>query len=414
MHSLWHILFAALGLSACSNGDVSKSYISKPSFDSTVYVPLASIDSILRLDVAVANGSDSTVTFYISPAEYDFASYASLINSIIDSADTDKEKADKLLAFLYKYTDHSKSAMHERLPHDPLRLVNSFQSGLCDDRNTALSKLFMLAGMPSRVWHLGGHVVCEVYYDEDWHMYDADWGTSFNLNDVPQSVAYIGKHIDIIKLDKKHCALIREWIAPRVLKRVYGTTENNHVNEWFGQVELNYVNRLTLNPGDALTVHSERQIGAHVLRRMLDKYAVIDTRRTASLIRLINVQSNNYKHSEHSPYAIKQIEIKDTAGNSGAMAVYYSCDSATWVFKGMIGAGSKNVTFVPIDANGEALVFNYYLKFVAENNGANKAKFVLDNSILFSEKVLANGLGFKVVPLHGNGKLSLQVEATQQ
>lgn len=411
MRSIAYILLAALGLSACSNERVLEDYTSKFYVDSAVHIPLPSIDSISKLDVTVGNNSGSSIVFYISPAEYDFSSYAGLVNSIIDSNDTDRQKADKLLAFLYKYTDHSKSAMHERLPHDPLRLVNSFQSGLCDDRNTALSKLFTMAGLPSRVWHLDGHVVCEVYYDNAWHMYDADWGTSYNVNGKAQSVEYIGKHTDIIQLDKRHCYLVREWIAPRVLKSVYGTTQDNYVNDWFGEVELDYNNTLTLNVGDVLQIHSERQIGRHILSNMLDKYAVVDTRHRASLKRMVKVNAQSYVHSEQSPYAITQVSVSDTSAGSKPYAVYYSVDSATWIFKGLIGGGSRNVSFVPTDANGEGVVFNYYIKFAAENGEQCRTSFIINNAVLFSEKILANGSGFRLVPTGGKGTLSLQVAA---
>lgn len=412
MRSLCYILVVLFGvLASCNKPNPLRTYISKPAIDTVVYVSLPSVDDLTKLDATLSNNSNKPVTFYLTPKQYDFGSYAALLNSIVDSSDSDKQKADKILNFLFVFTDHSQSAMHERLPHDPLRLVNSFQSGLCDDRNTALSKLFAMAGLQARVYHLGGHVVSEVYYDSAWHMYDADWGTVFTANGEAQDVTYIGKHTDIIKLDDRYGYVVREWIAPAVLKRVYGSTGNNYVNEWFGNIVLNYKNELTLNPGDKLQIHSEKQFSKQMLRAMFGKYAVVDTRHWATLKRTINMEKDYHLHAEQSPYAITQVSISNAAANDKPVVVYYSYNDTTWIFKGLIGGGSGNITFAPTNANGEEVVFEYKLKLVSENGAPVNAQFVINNSVLFSGKILLNGEGFRLVPLRGDGVLSLQVDA---
>lgn len=63
--------------------------------------------------------------------------------------------------------------------HDPVKLVNIFGCGLCDDTNAALVTLARMAEIPARLWGLGGHVVAEVAYEGGWHMLDAADGVYF-------------------------------------------------------------------------------------------------------------------------------------------------------------------------------------------------------------------------------------------
>lgn len=70
-------------------------------------------------------------------------------------------------------------SQESQLLHDPVKLVNVFGCGLCDDSNSAVASLARLAGMPARIWGLGGHVVAEIAWDDTWHLLDAADGVYF-------------------------------------------------------------------------------------------------------------------------------------------------------------------------------------------------------------------------------------------
>lgn len=57
--------------------------------------------------------------------------------------------------------------------------LNSMGFGYCDDVANVLSSLCAAAGYQTRVWELNGHVVCEVYNNGRWELYDADLRTLY-------------------------------------------------------------------------------------------------------------------------------------------------------------------------------------------------------------------------------------------
>jgi len=74
--------------------------------------------------------------------------------------------------FYTPYTGHNEQ-------HDPLRFVNSFGYGYCDDFASVLATIWQWQGYESRVWWMTGHVVPEVLIDDRWMMFDADMGVYY-------------------------------------------------------------------------------------------------------------------------------------------------------------------------------------------------------------------------------------------
>lgn len=410
MRSIAYILLCVIMLlSSCGRKGSGEHQQSEVVADSATHFSLPIPGIIRGLDVSIQNNSRQAKAFYITPLSYDFGSYEKLVNSIVDSSMEDEMKAYNLWYFMSHWTNHSAAATNARLPHDPLRLVSSFQSGLCDDRNAALANLFSLAGIRSRMYHLNGHVVAEAYYDSAWHMYDADWRVFFNdAKGKVAGVEYISKHPEAIRMDAEHGFSIRNAVGPTIFRHLYGTADDNKVNTWFTNIPLDYKNELELRPGDELQLHIEKLGWEGRLRMLFGKHALMDTRHWGTLNRKLKASGKEYVYAEHSPYAITGVEVNSADGNKGRVSVYYSSDSVKWVFKGIIDGGIGNVTFAPADSNGVGVVFNYYLKLVSGSE--SPAKLKVKNNILFSERVLVNNGGeFRVVPLQGKGKLNVDM-----
>lgn len=410
MRSIAYILLCVIMLlSSCGRKGSGKHQQSEVVADSATHFSLPIPGIIRGLDVSIQNNSRQAKAFYITPLSYDFGSYEKFVNSIVDSSMEDETKAYNLWYFISHWTNHSAAITNARLPHDPLRLVTSFQSGLCDDRNAALANLFSLAGIQSRMYHLNGHVVAEAYYDSAWHMYDADWRVFFNDEQGKVAgVEYISEHQEVIRMEAEHGFSIRNAVGPTIFKHLYGTANDNKVNTWFTNIPLDYKNELELRPGDELLLHIEKLGWEGRLRMLFGKHALMDTRHWGTLNRKLKTKSEEYIYVEHSPYAVTSIAVNPAKGNNAKTSVYYSSDSLNWVFKGLIGDGISNVTFTPVDTNGLGIVFNYYLKFVSDNEFT--AEVEVKNSILFSERVLINNGGeFRVMPLRGEGKLNVDM-----
>ncbi|MFN6566933.1 hypothetical protein [Dendronalium sp. ChiSLP03b] len=67
------------------------------------------------------------------------------------------------------FIDHN-FKVHYNVDH----LLKYGHSGFCSQVSFVLIKLAERARIPARLVHLNGHVVMEAWYNDDWHMYDAD------------------------------------------------------------------------------------------------------------------------------------------------------------------------------------------------------------------------------------------------
>ncbi len=102
-------------------------------------------------------------------------SFQGMLESVVSEEMSDEEKIIALWNFVVKWRYHyypSEENGHE--PHDPVKLINVYGYGYCDDSASVLSLLARALGFMSRTYGLDGHVVSEIYYDGAWHMFDPD------------------------------------------------------------------------------------------------------------------------------------------------------------------------------------------------------------------------------------------------
>jgi hypothetical protein len=64
---------------------------------------------------------------------------------------------------------------------DPVRTLNAYGWHICGQAAEMLYGLYRAAGMPSRLRGLPGHVVCEVFFGDRWHVLDVDMWTWFRM-----------------------------------------------------------------------------------------------------------------------------------------------------------------------------------------------------------------------------------------
>jgi hypothetical protein len=94
--------------------------------------------------------------------------------ALADDPQTDREKALALHHFLVDARTHGLPAHPGDELHDPVRWLNSYGYGLCDDAATALVRMARAVGLEARAWDLQGHVVAEVFFDGQWNLLDPD------------------------------------------------------------------------------------------------------------------------------------------------------------------------------------------------------------------------------------------------
>ena len=208
----------------------SKEY-SKFSID----LPDSSVVRPYRLIIKNLDNKSSATVKILKKGLPDFSSTPSILKSILLPKMTDEEKAIAIWKFIvdwrYHYTPSSErntpSSERNNEPHDPVKLINVYGYGFCDDAANAYSFLASEAGYGWRINWLRGHVVPEIYYDDSWHMLDPDINVYYRDKDGRiASVKYIADHPELIINgpnigDKKYRKLVAN---------IYSTKENNRTS----------------------------------------------------------------------------------------------------------------------------------------------------------------------------------------
>jgi hypothetical protein len=102
----------------------------------------------------------------------DCSSIQSIARDLYKNCKTDEEKAIATWYFVRRVEFH--------WPHiptwDTVELINSYGVGLCGYQSTAFAQICQAGGLKARTLHMPGHVLAEVWYDEDWHFFDCQVG----------------------------------------------------------------------------------------------------------------------------------------------------------------------------------------------------------------------------------------------
>lgn len=104
----------------------------------------------------------------------DLRSKEGMIRSLLEPGMTPERKSIAVWKFLVDRSYHFWPARDDAEMHDPVKFLNVYGYGFCDDAAENFAALAEAAGLKARVWGLNGHVVAESFYDGAWHMFDPD------------------------------------------------------------------------------------------------------------------------------------------------------------------------------------------------------------------------------------------------
>lgn len=180
----------------------------------------------------------------------DWFSTASILEETLAPGMSDRENAVAIWQFLKDNRYHDSPAHNDVEVHDPVRFMNVYGYGFCDDSATNFMVLAEAAGLKARVWGLSGHVVPEAYFDGGWHMLDPD-GEIYYLDDD-------GESISSVKTLEQRPDIIRKYPSPyytdaEKLIEIYSTTEDNRIAEGYRRSsEAVHTMGFVLRPGESL------------------------------------------------------------------------------------------------------------------------------------------------------------------
>ncbi|NSW45220.1 MAG: hypothetical protein HPY79_05350 [Bacteroidales bacterium] len=132
-------------------------------------------DSVNTL-IVIKNQNQHTVEFNFSLNNKFYASLNDFIRKNKNSNDSEQIVLNLFHAFI-------NSIVHEKLFNDwgaiPLTTLNSKGFAICGWQSEIFSQILYNAGFKSKVLHLEGHAVSEVFYNGSWHLFDTDRKTFF-------------------------------------------------------------------------------------------------------------------------------------------------------------------------------------------------------------------------------------------
>lgn len=123
-------------------------------------------------------GTEPIAGISLSVDGRDLSTIDAILASILREGMTDEQRARAIWEFgrtsAYAWFPYSDFAPES---NDPVRFFGSYGYGLCSDFSAALAGLYVRAGFRVRIWAVGlpsGHVVPEVFFDDGWHVMDAN------------------------------------------------------------------------------------------------------------------------------------------------------------------------------------------------------------------------------------------------
>lgn len=190
---------------------------------------------------------------------YDWFDTGALAAEITRECRTDEEKALAIWSWI-RYRTHQKSVSDRAALH-PVRGLNGYGFGICGHTAAWVKRLATAAGLQARVQELWGHTVAEIYYDDAWHLLDAN-AKAFYLNRDNRTIASLAQ----VERDR---GLIERSIHPRELEPwvigpdapgrneqfvgyLVSSKDNYEEHSYDDEISKPYTMAMTLRPGEKL------------------------------------------------------------------------------------------------------------------------------------------------------------------
>lgn len=181
-----------------------------------------------------------------------WSSTEAILEEILTQGMSDRDKALAIWSFIKDNRYHDSPAHRDIETHDPVRYLNVYGYGYCDDSATVFQALAEASGLRARVWELSGHVVPEVYFGGGWHVLDPD-GEVYYLEDDGRTIASVQTLQQRPDIIRRHPSQDVYDSDPDMLVRVYTSAEDNQVSEWYRKTsETAHRIEFRLRPGEII------------------------------------------------------------------------------------------------------------------------------------------------------------------
>jgi hypothetical protein len=179
-----------------------------------------------------------------------------LLNEILADAKNDQEKAFFIYDFVRNHRHHDDPIFTDDELHDPVKMLNVFGAGLCDDSGSVGCSLFYNAGLNEKkfgrnpiVRTLRGHMICEAILSNGYQFLDIDENTYYlDLeNELPVSGDAIVRDHYLAKREHVFGPVFRGWRIGEDAASLFGRDDGSTFRAESGhRIEFN------LRPGEKI------------------------------------------------------------------------------------------------------------------------------------------------------------------
>tara|TARA_Y100001980_G_C14535154_1_gene311652 strand:- start:111 stop:1454 length:1344 start_codon:yes stop_codon:yes gene_type:complete len=141
---------------------------------------------------------------------------------------------------------------------EPLKLLYVYGYGLCDDKASALVNLAGEIGVPGRLIELGPpgyHVIAELFYDGEWHLFDPDGGAYYQKNGKVLSLNAIKEDLSVLDRFDGNDLIYENRYSKKLIKGQIEAEENilDITDQFRFPSEHNL--KIELKPGMSLSIN---------------------------------------------------------------------------------------------------------------------------------------------------------------
>ncbi|MBN1806820.1 MAG: hypothetical protein JW837_16350 [Sedimentisphaerales bacterium] len=179
-----------------------------------------------------------------------------MLDEILADARSDQEKAFFIFDFVRSNRHHDDPIFRDKELHDPVKVLNVFGAGLCDDSGSVGCSLFYHAGLNEKkfgrnpiVRTLHGHMICEAVLSDGYQFLDIDENTFYlDLeNELPVSGDTIVNDHYLAKREHVYGPIFRGWRIGEDAASLFGRDDGSTI-----RTESGHRIEFDLRPGEMI------------------------------------------------------------------------------------------------------------------------------------------------------------------
>lgn len=343
----------------------------------------------------LANKGRMPVKFWFSGVNgVNYRNAVTMVKSVTDSTMTDRTKAFNLWRMVSQSGFHYPFDYNHQLPDHTMPIaLNTFPYFLCGEKAGILAGLLEQAGLKARIIKLKNHIAVETFYDQTWHLLDADESVAFKKpNGEVASCADLASNLEWI--DEKN--VIKSAQAKFVGYNDYRSYfQSYHIINTQKETAESYVPTtmdLQLYPGDEIRFQLEPP--AAIIQLLFPRFAY---RTHGVLIRSLRPNGLNVEPlgagawciTEQLPYYVKSVKVSGLKGANTRIKLKTTnrltkTDTVYVITK----SGEESTSVINFDSPSSAHIYYQYQLEIDGCNAADLAKATLSTSFEFNHLTL--------------------------